>query len=224
MSEKKEQVKPLAPAAHRVDIDDYDRSNAFPDELGPLLCRRRQRFIKLCGCSSAILLIAFTVVLVLMFTVLHVKIPSLKVNPVTVEGVAELNGTLGFGPGRNLTFGFGLEVKNPNVAPYRFGNVATFLYYGGSLVGQAEGPAGEARARKRVRVDVRVVVMVDKIREVERLKGDLSVGILSISSYMKVSGKVKITQAIKKNLVIAKLNCTMNLIVRTQGIQDLNCH
>lgn len=224
MSEKKEQVKPLAPAAHRVDIDDYDRSNAFPDELGPQLCRRRQRCIKLCGCSAAILLIALTVVLVLMFTVLHVKIPSLKMNSATVEGANELSATSGSGPGRNLTFGFGLEVKNPNVASYRFGNVATFLYYGGSLVGVAEGPAGEARARKRVRVDVRVVVMVDKIVEVERLKGDLSVGILSISSYMKVSGKVKITQVIKKNLVVAKLNCTMNLIVRTQGIQDLDCH
>ncbi|KAL1569130.1 hypothetical protein AAHA92_00642 [Salvia divinorum] len=224
MSDKKEQVKPLAPAAHRVDIDDYDRSNAFPDELGPQLCHRRQRCIKLCGCSAAILLIALTVVLVLMFTVLHVKDPSLKMNSVTVEGVTELDGTSGFRSGRNLTFNFGLELKNPNVASYWFGNTATFLYYDGSPVGEAVGPSGEARARKRLRVDVRVGVLVDKIMEVERLKGDLSVGILSISSYMKISGKVKITQAIKKNLVIAKLNCTMNLIVRTQGIQDLNCH
>ncbi|XP_057811724.1 uncharacterized protein LOC131025961 [Salvia miltiorrhiza] len=223
MSDKKEQVKPLAPAAHRVDIDDYDRSDAFSVELASHLCHSRQKCIKLCGCCAAILLIAVTVVLVLMFTVFHVKDPSLKMNSVAVHGVGELDRRTGSGPGRNLTFDFEVEVKNPNVASFKFGNTTTFLYYGGSLVGEATGQAGEARARKRVRMDVSVGVMVDKIMGVERLGNDLSVGILSISSYTRISGKVKITQAIKKSVVVVKLNCTMNLIVRTQGIQDLKC-
>ncbi|KAH6768999.1 hypothetical protein C2S51_014335 [Perilla frutescens var. frutescens] len=223
MSEKREQVKPLAPAAHRLDIYD-NQSDPFSVELASHLhFHRRQRCIKLCGCSAAVLLIAVTVVLVLMFTVFHVKVPSLTMNAVTIKGVGELNSSgTSVGPGRNVTFGFEVSVKNPNVASFKFSNTTTSLYYDGSRVGENTGQPGEARARKRLRVEVNVGVMVDRLREVGRLKSDLEAGFLSISSYTTISGKVKITGAIKRSLIV-KLTCTMNVSVRSQEIQDLDC-
>lgn len=217
MSDKKEQVKPLAPASHRLHI--HDHSDAFSVDLASHLCRRRQRCIKLCGCCAAVLLITVTVVLVLMFTVFHVRVPVLKMNAVNVKGVGELNGV---GPGRNLTFDFDVSVKNPNAASFKFGNTTTYVYYDGSLIGEATGPPGETRARKRREMDVSVGVMVDEIMRVGRLKSDLEAGMLGIRSLTTISGKVKITREIKRNFVV-KLNCTMNVSIRRQEIQDLSC-
>lgn len=217
MSDSKEQVKPLAPASHRLHIDDH--SDAFSVDLASHLCLRRQRCIKLCGCSAAVLLITVTVILVLMFTVFHVRVPVLKMNAANVKGVGELNSV---GPGRNLTFDFDVSMKNPNAASFKFSNTTTYVYYDGSLIGEATGRAGQVRARKRIEMDVSVGVMVDEIMKVGRLKSDLEAGMLRISSLTTISGKVKITREIKRSFVV-KLNCTMNVSIRWQGIQDLSC-
>lgn len=214
--EKKEQVKPLAPAAHHINIEDSD---AFSVEY---MGGHHRKLIKFCGCSVAILLIIVTVILVLMFTVFHVKDPILKMSSVSIQGVDKLNSSTNLGPGLNVTVKADVSIKNPNVASFKFDNTTTYVYYGGSVIGETRTPAGEARARKTLRMNVSIELMVDKIREVGRLKRDLDTGLLPISSYTRISGKVKITRAIKRGVVV-KLNCTMNVNISSQGIQDRNC-
>ncbi|KAL8543560.1 hypothetical protein ACS0TY_004208 [Phlomoides rotata] len=215
MAEKKEQVKPLAPTSHRIDINKHDD---FPVEF---TSRRRRKCIKCCGCSVAVSLILVVTVLILMLTVLHVKDPLLKLNAVNIDGVDSLSGDPS---GRNLTLVADVSLKNPNAASFKFENTTTYVYYGDSLVGEGRTPAGRVGARRSIRVSVLVDVMVDKIVEVESFKSDLSKGVLGISTNTRMSGKVKITGVSKKSVVV-EMNCTMNVNVNVnrQVIEDRKC-
>ncbi|KAK6117039.1 hypothetical protein DH2020_049215 [Rehmannia glutinosa] len=171
MSDKKEQVKPLAPAAHRLDIE--DQTDAFPPEY---MAAHHRRCIKCGGCIFAILLIIVMVLLVLMFTVFRVKDPILKINYVNTQ---DLDNRTDFGPGHNLTIEAHVSVRNPNVASFRFSNVTTDVYYDGSIIGEAWAPSGEVRARRTLRMNLPIELRAD----------NLGVGILAISSYTRISGK-----------------------------------
>lgn len=216
MADRKEQAKPLALAVHQFDVNEHD---AFPVDF---MSRRRQKCIKFCGCSAAVLLILVVIILILMLTIFHVKDPVLKLNSVKIDGLNLLSSKNNFLQGLNLTVVADVSVKNPNVASFKFDNTTTNVYYNGSLVGEVRTPAGQAKARRTLRMNVTVDVMVDKIVEVERFKSDLIAGILPLSTYTRISGKVKITDVIKRSIVV-KMNCTMNVNVSSQAIQDRNC-
>ncbi|KAL9167576.1 hypothetical protein ABFS82_05G107300 [Erythranthe guttata] len=222
MSEKKEQVKPLAPTSHRIHIEE-EETDTFSSEFMPA---HHRRCIKCCGCSTAIFLIVFTTILILMFTVFRVKDPILKMNStnITIQGMDNNSTTPStfFGPGLNLTIEARVSIKNPNVASFKFDNTTTIMYYDGSVIGETQGPFGEVGPRRTLRMDVSIELMVDKIVGVGRFKSDISVGLLPISSYTRINGRVKISSAIRRIFVV-KLNCTMNLNVSSRWIQDQNC-
>lgn len=213
MSETKEQVKPLAPAAHRLDVEEPDTFSA------EFMASHHRSCIKCCGCTVAILLVICMIIVVLMFTILRVHDPSLKMNSVNIDGVDRATS---FGPGLNLTIVADVSIKNPNVASFRFANTTTHLYYNGSIIGESNTLSGEVGARKTLRMNVWIEVMVDKMMKIGRLKSDLDMGLLPISSDTKVSGKVKITSGIKTSVVV-KLKCTMNVNVSSWGMQDQDC-
>ncbi|KAL3844541.1 hypothetical protein ACJIZ3_001944 [Penstemon smallii] len=228
--EKKEQVKPLRPrkedisddmihAAHTNIMVDTHKHDSFPIEF---TTQPRSKCIKFCGCCAAIFLILVTILLVLMFTAFHVKDPILNLNLVDIEGVDVLNRTANFRPGLNLTIVAGVSIKNPNVASLKFSNTTMSVYYDGYVIGEARTPEGRARARKTVRINVTVDVMVDEVVKVPRFVSDLGVGMLPISMYMVIDGKVKIMDVIKRSVVV-RMNCTMNVNVNSQMIQDWNC-
>ncbi|KAI3468675.1 hypothetical protein Pfo_025338 [Paulownia fortunei] len=216
MAEKKEQVKPLAPAAHPIDIDEH---HAFPVEF---TTRPYQKCIKCCGCSAAILLILVMIVLTLMLTVFRVKDPFMTMNSVKIDGLDIFNSSTISPQGLNLTVVADVSIKNPNVASFKFDSTTTNVYYNGSVVGEVRTPSGQARARRTLRMNVSVDVMVDEILEVARFKSDLVAGILPLSTYTRISGKVKITDVIRRSVVV-KMNCTMNVNISSQAIQDRNC-
>ncbi|CAI9094197.1 OLC1v1029891C1 [Oldenlandia corymbosa var. corymbosa] len=231
---EKEQEKPLAPASqHRVldiELEKDDDHRVWSTEEMKKKKKKKNReninskCIKWCGCITALLLILAVVALVLKFTVLHIKDPVLKVNSVTIQGL-KVGGALGSNPllpGTNLTLISDVSVKNPNFASFKFDNTTTSVYYGGKIVGEALTPAGIAKARKTVRLNVTVDVLVDQIWTVPRLGSDLLAGVLPVSSYTKISGKVKILKIVKKGVVV-RMNCTMNIDIRSQSITDQNC-
>lgn len=216
MSDKKEQVKPLAPAAHHLDIEDPD---AFSTKLTAASPHRK--CIKGCGCSAAIFVIISTVIIILMFTVFRVKDPSLKISSVNIQGV-DMNASQAFGPGLKLVVRVDLAIKNPNVSSFKFTNTTTDLYYNGSVIGERNSLPGQVEARRTFRTNVVIEIMVDKILERPRFKNDTVVGLLPISSHTRISGKIKVTSVIKRSVVV-KMNCTMNLNISSWGIQDRKC-
>ncbi|GFP92592.1 hypothetical protein PHJA_001403400 [Phtheirospermum japonicum] len=213
MSEKKEQVEPLAPVAHRPDIEE---AYAFPEDF---MIRRHQRCIKWGGCSFALLLIIVMVLLVLMLTVFHVKDPDLNISYVNLQG---LNNRTDIDRGLNTTIEADVSIKNPNVASFKFSNMTMSVHYNGSVIGVTRAVSGEVRARRTLRMNFPIKLRADEILQVGRLESDLSTGIMPISSYTWISGEVKISGGIKRSLIV-RMNCTMNVNITSQRIQGQNC-
>ncbi|RVX04055.1 Late embryogenesis abundant protein [Vitis vinifera] len=171
-----------------------------------------RKYIKCCGCITALILIQAVILLVLAFTIFRVKDPVIKMNGMRI-GPLELEDST------NLTLVADVSVKNPNVASFIFSNATTSITYNGTMIGQARTPPGKAKARRTLRMNVTVEIIPEKIMAVTRL---LSSRAINISSYTRIAGRVKIIKIIKKNVVV-KLNCTMMVNLTSREIQGQSC-
>ncbi|KAI3449221.1 hypothetical protein Pfo_005886 [Paulownia fortunei] len=213
MVETSEQVRPLAPAA--------DRPTSSDDEATAVTGIRRKRWLKCCGCVAAALLIEAVVVVILIFTVFKVKDPIIRMNKVTVLTLELANGTNTPRPGSNMTLNADVSVKNPNFASFKYQNTTTTLFYHGAVIGEARGPPGSARARRTMRMNITVDVITDRILSQPDLGADYSSGLLTMSSYTQVGGRVKML-IIKKHVTV-RMNCTMTINITSQAIQKQKC-
>ncbi|GFS38789.1 late embryogenesis abundant (LEA) hydroxyproline-rich glycoprotein family [Actinidia rufa] len=168
------------------------------DEEAALYLKKihQKKCIKCCGCVLAFLLIQIIVVIILIFTVFKVKDPVINLNGVTVEKIDLIEGTTTPRPGSNMTLMTDVSVKNPNVASFKYGNTTTTLYYRGTVIGEARGPPGS-------------------------LKSDMGNGILPMTSFTRVGGRVKML--IIKRHVVVKMNCTMTINITSRAIQEQKC-
>ncbi|KAF5734789.1 putative Late embryogenesis abundant hydroxyproline-rich glycoprotein family [Tripterygium wilfordii] len=206
----KEQVKPLS-SPYRLRSDEEE-----PIPV-PLFDLQHRRYILCFGCFAATLLIVVTVILVLFFTVLHIKDPVMRINEFTIQGFELFNSTT-IRPDVNVTLSAELSVKNPNAVSLKFDDTTTSVYYGGVLVGQAKTVLGKAKARRTVRVDVAVDIDERKMVAVPSLRSDLGSSVLTLSSSTRIVGKVKILN--KDKFVAVAMNCTMTYNVTNQAIQQ----
>ncbi|PIN13679.1 hypothetical protein CDL12_13700 [Handroanthus impetiginosus] len=211
MMETSEQVRPLAPAAERPSSDD--------EESAAVTKVRRRRWLKCCGCVTAILLIQAIVIVILIFTVFKVKDPIIRMNGVTVQSLDLINGTTPR-PGSNMSIIADVSVKNPNFASFKYKNTTTTLFYRGTVIGDAHGPPGSARARRTMRMNVTVDIITDRLLTQPNLSSDINSGLLTISSYTRVGGKVKI---IFKKHVTVTMNCSMTVNITSRAIQQQKC-
>lgn len=169
---------------------------------------------------TAILVILVTAIIVLRFTVFRVKDPVIKMNGVTITKLELSNGTTPK-PGVNITLIADVSVKNPNVASFKYFNTTTTLYYDRQIVGEARNGPGLARARRTMRMNVTVDIIPDRMMANPNLNADVSSGILSMTTYTRVPGRMKI--AIVKRNIIVKMNCSITLNITSQQIQTQKC-
>uniref|UniRef100_F6HUN9 Late embryogenesis abundant protein LEA-2 subgroup domain-containing protein n=1 Tax=Vitis vinifera TaxID=29760 RepID=F6HUN9_VITVI len=179
---EKDQSKPLAPAGYNLRSDEEEAMSRELKKLPP------RKYIKCCGCITALILIQAVILLVLAFTIFRVKDPVIKMNGMRI-GPLELEDST------NLTLVADVSVKNPNVASFIFSNATTSITYNGTVIGQARTPPGKAKARRTLRMNVTVEIIPEKIMAVTRL---LSSRAINISSYTRIAGRVKIIKIIKK--------------------------
>ncbi|XP_040987804.1 uncharacterized protein LOC121235525 [Juglans microcarpa x Juglans regia] len=203
-----QQVKPLAPKAYRIRSDE-DEALYTQQRLG------RRRCIKCCGCFTALFLILAVVMLVLSFTVFHIKDPMIRMNSMTLQQLVGA-GAL------QATVIADVSVKNPNAVAFRYGNSTTIVYYRGETVGEGTIPQGKAKARRTQRMNMTMYIMLDKILAVPSYRNDSSSGALPMRTFTKLSGRVKILTISKKNVVV-QMNCSFNYNVTSQAIQDKKC-
>ncbi|KAL2251780.1 UNVERIFIED_CONTAM: hypothetical protein Sindi_2300300 [Sesamum indicum] len=213
MVETSEQVRPLAPAS--------DRPISSDDEEAAVSGTRRRRWVKCCGCIGAVVLVQAIVVVILIFTVFKVKDPIIRMNGVTVERLELINGTTTPQPGSNMTLNADVSVKNPNYASFKYQNTTTALFYRGTEIGEARGPPGRAKARRTMRMNITVDVMTDRILSQPDLSSDINSGLIAISSYTRVGGRVKMF-IIKKHVTVT-MNCTITINATSQAIQQQKC-
>ncbi|KAL5551964.1 hypothetical protein UlMin_002140 [Ulmus minor] len=212
---EKDHAWPLAPANTQT------RSDVVSNEAltAPPKCRHKN-YAKCCGLLTAVFLIVVVTMIVLAFTVFHVSGPTVKMNGVTIERLEFANGTLRTDV--NITLVADVSVKNPNAASFRFGNTTTDIYYGGASVGEGRNPAGIARARRTMRMNMTVDIVPAKILAFPGLMREIAGGTLTMKSYTKIEGRVKIINIVKKHVVV-RLNCTMTYNTGKGEIERQDC-
>lgn len=212
---EREQVRPLAPASSRGSDDDVSGL------AHPVKTLRRSKFVKCCGCLTASIFLLAVTIIVLIFTVFKVRNPVIRMNGVTITKLELKNNTTPK-PGTNISVIADVSVKNPNFASFRYTNTTTTLYYHSSVVGEARGPPGRARARRTARMNITVDMITDNLMSNADFSREVGSGVLSMSSYSRVPGKVKILKIYKKHIVV-KMNCSITVNISAQAIQDLKC-
>ncbi|KAI4338693.1 hypothetical protein MLD38_023719 [Melastoma candidum] len=207
---RSDQVKPLAPlSGHYPRSDEVDEAISAEFDL-----HRRSCCLRCCGCVTALLLILAVTTLVLFFTVLRIKDPVLTAEHVTFHQLLRST-SLG---ASNFTVEITVSMRNPNAAAFRYENMTTRLYYGGEIVGEGGVvPPGKTGPRGRKQLNVTVEVEGGKVAGAERFVGDWRNGNLSFHTEMRVPGRVKLTDAIKKKLV-ARLDSDLTYVVDTQQV------
>ncbi|GAV85089.1 LEA_2 domain-containing protein [Cephalotus follicularis] len=210
-----EQVKPLAPASLRISSDYNDEAMSVqPNKLHKRNC------IMCCGCVTALLLIIAVTMLVLIFTVFRIKDPIITMNQVTIQQM--VNTSINRDLTQNVTLVADVSVKNPNVVSFKFGNTTTTASYGGTVVGEGRGPAGRAKAKRSIRMNITLDIMPQRLLAIPRFWSDVSSGALNMSSYTSISGKVKVLKIFNKHVVV-RMNCTFTYNVSTQAILQDQC-
>lgn len=229
---EREHVRPLAPASSErrregVSSDD-DEETATQVIINKEF--RRKRCIKCCGAILAFLLIEAVVVVILIFTVFKIKDPIIKLNGVKVNGLDLVDATTTTttnpptpGPGSNImTLTADVSVKNPNYASFKYKNTTTTLYYYGTVIGEARSPAGKAKARRTMRMNITVDIITDRLISHPMLTTEMASGLITMNSYTIVGGKVKMIKLINKHVTV-KMNCTVSVNTTTRSIQDQKC-
>lgn len=192
------------------------------EELSTELRKQRQGFHKCticCGIITAVILIIAVVMLVLGFTIFHVKNPKINMNSVTIMGLDRINSTTLLG---NLTVVADVSIKNTNVAAFKFEKSNASLLYHDTVVGVADIPGGVAKARKTMRLNVTFEVIVTEIARNQQFGSDLRAGILPVESYTKINGRVKILNIIKRKVTVT-MNCSIAVNVTSREIVNQEC-
>ncbi|KAM3396691.1 late embryogeneis abundant protein [Capsicum galapagoense] len=224
-SSTNDQSQFLALGSHRIHVDNDD--NDITMELHKKK-RRRRRCIKCCGCCIATMLVLIVIMLVLGFTLFRVHEPFIRMNSVKIDGISYLMTSSGSSSTTlqpsisNLTVFADVSVKNPNAVSFKFDEATTSLFYDDVVIGETLTPPGTAKARRTLRMNISMEVMVEKILKIPRLGRDLRYGELLVSTYTRINGKIKILNIVKKNAEI-KMNCIMMVDLRNQDVRNFDC-
>ncbi|KAG7013763.1 Late embryogenesis abundant protein, partial [Cucurbita argyrosperma subsp. argyrosperma] len=210
----KDQARPLAPTTHcRPSSDDYQ-------EQLHLKRIQRRRFIKLfCFIIGLLIILSVIVILILMFTLFQVKDPIIQMNKISITKLELINGVIPK-PGSNVSLTADVSVKNPNVASFKYSNTTTTLYINETVIGEARGPPGQAKARRTVQMNLTINIVVDRL--LLNLNSDMSSGKLRLRSFSRVPGRVKLLHILRRNIVV-KMNCTSTINIFNKSIEDQNC-
>ncbi|KAL5716452.1 hypothetical protein ACHQM5_018140 [Ranunculus cassubicifolius] len=208
MAEEKP-TKPLTPP------HEFTRSDEEGKKVQKVQHSRRHT-IKCAGfCIAGILMLAILIT-VLVLTVFRVKEPEIVMKRITFPkfSIAALPATI------NIVAE--TAMKNPNIASFRYRNSTTFVYYHGAKVGQGHSPPGLAKARRTQDMNLSLVVVTGKVLENPNFVNELGSGVLVLSSYTRLDGRVKIMSMFRKHVVI-KMNCTITTNITSSEIMDQMC-
>ncbi|KAF5195503.1 Late embryogenesis abundant (LEA) hydroxyproline-rich glycoprotein family [Thalictrum thalictroides] len=210
------QSKPLAPFGYEI-RSDQSAEEGYSSMVKSRQHDHRRRAIICFGCCSAAILISAVVITVLMLTAFRVKNPEIEVKRIMIPPIS-LNAAV---PSTiNIVAEF--AVKNPNIATFKYGNSTILMYYHGKIVGEAYIPSGQAKARRTHNMTMTIDVITARFLADSKFLNEFASGILTVSSYTSLSGRVKIINIFKKHVDI-KMNCTVTANITSQDILDQNC-
>lgn len=171
---------------------------------------RNMFYIKCYGCLTVLLLIPIATIL-LLYILFHVKNPIIKTNSISIQHPLNITNLH-----QNMTLVVNVMVQNPNYASIKYNNATTTVYCDGTVVGGGVIPAGLVAERKRVVLNVTEDVVGGKVSVSERF------GLVNLSSYGRIDGKVSVFNLFKKNVVIG-VNCSFVYSVLNMSIVSYFC-
>lgn len=124
----------------------------------------------------------------------------------------------------NTTMVVEIQVYNKNFGHFKFQNSSATLLYRNITIGMANIYGGRVEGRERKRMNVSLQVRANKLLSNYNfnLSSDIDSGLVKLSSHAKLKGEVRLLNVIKRHR-IAGMNCTMNLNLTSQEVQDLLC-
>lgn len=90
------------------------------------------------------------------------------------------------------------------------------------MIGEARGPPGKSKARRTMQMNITVHIITSRLITHPMLTDDISGGLLPMTTYTRVGGRVKILKLIDKYIVV-KMNCSMSVNTTSRTIQDQKC-
>ncbi|KAJ6811928.1 uncharacterized protein M6B38_151410 [Iris pallida] len=209
-SSKEEKDQEAFPPPIVADEEEADGPSQPPQHL------RRRRCLLLCGgCCGATVLVLGLVLLILSFTVLKVKDPTLTMNNMYVDRLAPGLGTWEHPLSLNATFTFDVSLRNPNVASFAYEDSATEFYYLGQMVGVAYAPDGEVGARRTARMNATLDVMLDRVLQTNATASVVDGDALNLTSFTDIRGRVDVAGIYKRDIEVM-LNCSMTLDLNSE--------
>jgi len=173
---------------------------------------RRKKRIKIAAYVVAFVVFQSIVIAIFALTVLKVKTPKFRVRSATFDTFSVTGTSL------DVTMNAQLGVKNTNFGPYKYDNSTIIFYYRGVQVGSAFVPKSKANFKSTKKVNVNVSLSSTS----SELASDYATGIVPLSSESRLTGKVELMLVMKKKKA-TNMNCTMELNVASQQLQNVNC-
>ncbi|KAI3468676.1 hypothetical protein Pfo_025339 [Paulownia fortunei] len=215
MEEDQSHLNPLAPARkHRRSDEEFATYKPF----NPPPSNHQERSSK---CLVYILLavvlqsIAF---LIFGFVVLRIKTPSLRLSTVAIRD-------LRYGPASlNMTMVAEIRLHNMNFGRFKFRGGSTTLLYENATVGATniyDGRVG-SRDNREMNVTVKVMTGHELSENYMNFSRDIRSGLVKLRSFAKLRGEVRVVRIINRHRT-AFMNCTMDLNLTSQAIQDFSC-
>ncbi|XWS37906.1 hypothetical protein CRYUN_Cryun19dG0085500 [Craigia yunnanensis] len=213
MAEKSESPYPLASGnAHSRNDEE-----SFAVQSKELKKKKRMK------CLLYIVLFAvFQMGIILLFalTVMRIRNPKFRVR--SGSFVETFNIGTETSPTFNLRMNTQFTVKNTNFGHFKYDVGTVTFAYMGTPVGQAIIQKARARARSTKKVDIVVDLNSSNLPNTNELGSDIRLGVLPLTSYSKLDGKIHLMKVIKKKKS-AQMNCTMEIEIATRTLGKIIC-
>lgn len=206
---------PLAPPRIYPRSDEESSAMPIPKHINS---RRRQKSSK-CFVFILSLIVSLSIaLLVFSLVVLRFNSPRVKLESVEIKNLDYTSDSL------NMSMVAELTIKNKNFGRLKLQNSSAIVFYGNSAIGSGTINGGNViKGRETQRMNFTIQVKANGLgRENSNFSSEISSGLLKLSSYAKLRGEIRVLKKIIRRRT-AILNCTMNLKLSSQEIQDLRC-
>ncbi|PON39880.1 Late embryogenesis abundant protein [Parasponia andersonii] len=182
---------------------------------------KRKKRIKLAIYIAIFAVFQVIVITVFGLVVMRAKSPKLRLsNNIDFHNLNIVN--VGSSPSFDINFSTQVRVKNSNFGPYKFDNTTAIFTYGGATVGHVIIPKGKAGLKSTKKINVIVSLSSSQLPNTADLGTELAAGTLTLSTTVKMTGKVELMLIMKKKKS-ANMNCTIIIDVNQKKLRNLEC-
>lgn len=183
------------------------------EALEELRRKKKKKYI-----TYGIAFVVFQTIVILIFslTVMRVKGPKFRIRSYSITDLSTSDNTTA--PSFSMRFDGQFRIKNTNFGRFKYGHGNVTFAYRGTPVRVVSITKGRARARSTKEIDV----IIDMKSTSSELSKDIESGIIPLTSFSRLNGKVELMMVMKKKKS-AQMNCTMEVVIATSSIQNLRC-